>query len=219
VAFVKRGTQLVIFALVMGMAFAGGAVLASSHTDIIDACMQPNNGIVRIVDSPEDCRRNELAIQWNVEGPQGPAGADGAPGTQGDPGPAGPQGPQGPDGAPGIIADASCPAGEFVTGISGGLLVCSPITTLVSPNGFSRIDVTNTGISLTYLSLAGIDIAGDTISTYSAITSIRAPFVNIGGRDTSNCRPVARNGDSVFTETGFETGLIVTASPNVSVCG
>ena len=55
-------------------------------------------------------------------GPRGPAGEQGPPGPTGDQGPAGPQGPTGP---PGTIADQSCPAGQFVKGISGGQLVCA----------------------------------------------------------------------------------------------
>jgi hypothetical protein len=39
------------------------------------------SGFVRIVNSGDVCRRNEVPVQWNVEGPQGPAGPPGPAGV------------------------------------------------------------------------------------------------------------------------------------------
>ena len=68
-------------------------------------------------------------------GPQGSAGSGGSAGPagpagrQGDTGAKGEQGPQGPEGSGTAddLADQRCPAGEFVTGITGGNLVCLPL--------------------------------------------------------------------------------------------
>ena len=68
---------------------------------------------MRLVNGPEQYRRNETPISWNVQGlkgDQGDAGMvgmdgrdgidgmDGAPGPRGFSGPEGPQGPEGPEG-------------------------------------------------------------------------------------------------------------------------
>jgi Collagen triple helix repeat (20 copies) len=83
----------------------------------------PDDGkLVRLVDAHEACRRGEVRIQWNVEGPMGPPGLRGATGPQGAPGlPGGPgaQGPAGPTGAPGATGSQG-PAGPAgATGAQG----------------------------------------------------------------------------------------------------
>src|SRR5262245_52937210 len=62
----------------------------------------PDDGrLVRLVDANQACRRGEVRIHWNVEGPIGPRGATGAQGLPGLPGAAGAPGAPGPAGAPG----------------------------------------------------------------------------------------------------------------------
>ena len=63
------------------------AHLASSPQGVIDACVNPGNGGLRLVDSADACHTNETHVQWNVVGPAGPVG------------PVGPAGPAGPPGA------------------------------------------------------------------------------------------------------------------------
>jgi hypothetical protein len=70
-------------------------------TDLIYACIQKNNGQTRIASGPGECRSSEVAVSWNVAGPQGPKGDTGATGTIGAAGPAGPMGPAGPAGPKG----------------------------------------------------------------------------------------------------------------------
>jgi hypothetical protein len=73
---------------------------------IVRACAD-KQGDLRIVDSHDECRRNETPVQWNVRGPQGPRGeigpqgVPGQPGIQGPQGDRGPIGPEGPKGEPG----------------------------------------------------------------------------------------------------------------------
>jgi hypothetical protein len=61
--------------------------VAASPSAVLDACINPGNGMMRLVDASTACHDNESRVEWNVEGPQGPAG------------PQGPQGPQGPAGS------------------------------------------------------------------------------------------------------------------------
>ena len=84
----------------------------------IYACKHPSGGWLRMVAGPNDCKRRERAVTWNVSGPKGdrgdkgdagaagpagPAGAAGPQGSQGERGPQGPQGPQGPKGEAGTV--------------------------------------------------------------------------------------------------------------------
>src|ERR1041384_6911570 len=60
------------------------AMRAASSAGTLEACINPGNGNMRLVDSSTACHSNESRVSWNITGPQGP---------QGDPGPAGPPGP------------------------------------------------------------------------------------------------------------------------------
>src|SRR5262245_53665414 len=57
-------------------------VTASSPT-VFEACINPGNGMMRLVDSSTTCHARETRISWNSEGPVGPQGP---PGPQGEPG-------------------------------------------------------------------------------------------------------------------------------------
>src|SRR5215470_17696242 len=58
--------------------------VSAGGSGVLDACVNPGNGMMRLVDSRAACHANETFVEWNITGPQGPAG---------------PQGPQGPAGA------------------------------------------------------------------------------------------------------------------------
>jgi hypothetical protein len=79
-------------------AFAVGVVVATVGTsvafatggdgDTIYACVK-DNGDLRLVDDPTDCKKKERLVSWNTvgpPGPPGPPGEDGAPGEAGPPG-------------------------------------------------------------------------------------------------------------------------------------
>ena len=55
---------------------------------MINACRN-QAGLLRVVDNPTDCLRNETLVSWNVQGLKG------EPSVAGAPGPTGPQGPPG----------------------------------------------------------------------------------------------------------------------------
>ena len=58
--------------------------VAANPSGVLDACVNPGNGMMRLVDASVACHDNETRVEWDIQGPQGPAG---------------PQGPQGPQGA------------------------------------------------------------------------------------------------------------------------
>jgi hypothetical protein len=59
------------------------ALHAASSPGTLEACVNPGNGMMRLVDSSTACHNNETRVEWNITGPQGPPG---------DPGPQGPPG-------------------------------------------------------------------------------------------------------------------------------
>jgi len=112
--------ETAVIVLVIGLiSLFGGPSLVNAHGDgvylgIIHACVDDNNGKIRIVSGLEDCAKNESALDWNGLGPEGPQGETGPAGPQGETGPVGPQGPQGetgPTGPQGEIGPAG-PQGE-----------------------------------------------------------------------------------------------------------
>jgi len=60
------------------------ALRAASSPGTLEACINPGNGMMRLVDSSTACHDNESRVSWNITGPAGP------------PGPTGPAGPPGP---------------------------------------------------------------------------------------------------------------------------
>ncbi|HWN12022.1 MAG TPA: hypothetical protein VNO50_22525 [Pyrinomonadaceae bacterium] len=85
---------------------------------VLEACINPGNGGMRLVASSQACHNNETRISWNVTGPPGPvgptgatgpAGATGSPGSPGATGATGATGPAGPAGPPGPSSSAGPP--------------------------------------------------------------------------------------------------------------
>jgi len=100
------GVVIVVLAGAGGVAMATTA-LEGTATTVIQACQKNSTGELRVVNAAGDCKQNESAIAWNVQGAAGP------PGPAGATGPAGPAGPPGPTGATGAKGDpgATGPAG------------------------------------------------------------------------------------------------------------
>lgn len=95
---------------------------------VLDACLNPGNGGVRVVEASEPCRRNETRVQWNVvgtpgpqgpTGPRGPQGETGATGARGAEGATGAQGQQGATGATGPQGEAGAVGPQGETGPTG----------------------------------------------------------------------------------------------------
>lgn len=73
--------MFVILGILTFLTFPG-----QSDGDIINACKNNRNGILRVVDDDADCRRSETPLSWNTEGPQGEQGEQGEQGPPGPPG-------------------------------------------------------------------------------------------------------------------------------------
>lgn len=100
------------------------ALHAASTPGVLEACINPGNGGMRLVDSGVACHKNETRVSWNITGPAGPPGPTGPAGPTGATGPAGATGPTGATGPAGTTGPAG-PAGPS----SGGppfVWVCTP---------------------------------------------------------------------------------------------
>lgn len=117
-------------ALVAGVALAAQPSGRRPSNAVINACVKKKDGRVRVVAAGASCRRGELPLAWNTQGPSGPAGAAGPAGA---PGPAGPAGAKGDPGARGATG-AGGPAGRAgPTGPQGP--AGAALSTLESLNG------------------------------------------------------------------------------------
>ncbi len=92
----QGSTRRPVIAVIAGLAVLAtvgiGYAAIPDSSGVLHGCYQKQNGNLRVVNSANDCRRSELAIQWNQRGPQGVPGLPGTPGTPGPPGPPGPPG-------------------------------------------------------------------------------------------------------------------------------
>lgn len=94
--------------------------LETTKTTVIHACRKNHSRRLRVVHSAADCRHDESALSWNVEGPAGKRGRRGATGPTGATGPGGATGPAGSTGATGATGPAgSDPAVEAFVGWFG----------------------------------------------------------------------------------------------------
>src|SRR5436190_18761063 len=118
--FRKRAALLGLVPLALAAAALAGQ--SSGHrraNGVIFACAKRHGGRLRVVANPSACRRGEVPLSWNVQGPAGARGATGQAGPAGAAGPVGARGPAGatgPQGAPGAngvqgLRGATGPAG------------------------------------------------------------------------------------------------------------
>jgi len=109
-----RRTGIALFAfLALVLLMVPIALHAANTPGELEACVNPGDGNMRLVDSSTACHNNETRITWNITGPPGPAGPTGATGATGPAGPTGATGatgPAGPTGATGATG-ATGPAG------------------------------------------------------------------------------------------------------------
>lgn len=83
------------------------AVASSADAAIINACYKRSSGVVRILRPGQRCRRHELRISWNTQGPPGRNGAAGKNGASGKTGATGAAGKNGANGTNGAVAGYS----------------------------------------------------------------------------------------------------------------
>ena len=128
---------LLLTALIFGLSFSF-SISAFADDSVIYGCYKEKNGKVRVVSGPDDCKKKEVSISWNVMGqggdgeigPTGPKGDKGDQGATGSAGPKGDKGDQGATGAAGPKGDkgATGPAGP--QGADGDLVIAMELCEL-----------------------------------------------------------------------------------------
>ena len=80
----KSLNRITAIVALLAVALAGGVMWAfASEGEVIYACVNPNSGEIKIVNSPDDCKKTWEPLSWNKQGPEGPPGPEG---KQGPPG-------------------------------------------------------------------------------------------------------------------------------------
>jgi len=98
----KPSWLTILLVALITVSLGASAIVASTPAgSVIYAAIQKNNGMLRIINSPDEVKNSETLISWNKEGIQGPAGLQGLQGVKGDTGATGAIGPQGPQGVKG----------------------------------------------------------------------------------------------------------------------
>lgn len=201
--------------LALGLLIVPIALHAANTPGVLEACINPGNGGMRLVDSSQACHNNETRVQWNITGPAGPAGPTGPAGPAGATGATGATGPAGPTGATGATGPAG-PAGPPGPSSGGApfVWICTPAH---RPNsgGSPRDDVyvfnssgTTANIAVNILdidgnNLAGVNIPGSPGPTQypgeSGATTV--PLLNAHTRDVNWVMPNTgpSNTDVAFT--------------------
>lgn len=89
---IKKYRLFVILGLVIIMLAASGTWVMAQTEGVINACMIPTDGTIRIVSDPAECKKNETLLSWSIMGQKGDKGDKGDPGDPGTVGPAGEDG-------------------------------------------------------------------------------------------------------------------------------
>src|SRR4051794_26750910 len=79
---VRRGAKIAV-PTVAALGAGGAVAIAATSSDTIHGCYSKSKGNLRVADH---CKRTEVAISWNKQGPRGLTGAQGAQGIPGAPG-------------------------------------------------------------------------------------------------------------------------------------
>ena len=164
VAVVRRTglACLGLVAIVVVIVLARVTASAPPPVGVLEACINPGNGNMRLIGPSTPCHNNETRVSWNVEGPVGPAGPPGPPGPPGTPGQDGEDGEDGEDGADG----ASGPPYVWV---------CTPgnldfgNTTMAEVSIFNGSASTAT-LATHFLNKIGVNVSGGAIPTTSMPT-------------------------------------------------
>lgn len=116
----KRYLLFVAGALCLGMTMTTNT--SAQTTATVYGCYHKSDGHLRRVVSPTECRKEEIAIAWNIQGPKGEkgdTGVQGPPGPQGLKGDTGPQGTPGVQGAKGEKGDSGVQGQQGTPGLTG----------------------------------------------------------------------------------------------------
>jgi hypothetical protein len=94
--YINIRSVLIILAIILVSSVV--TAVAEENNTVYYACVDQNNGSIKMIDAQAECKDKEMKISWNQVGPKGDKGDIGAVGPQGEKGNIGPQGPKGDKG-------------------------------------------------------------------------------------------------------------------------
>jgi len=139
----SKTRKLGMYALVAVLAFSAGFATLAHATSLITfyACQSIGlKSLYNVVTSPStpiECKKGDIAVQWNQVGPMGQQGVQG---PKGDIGPMGPQGPQGESGATGSPCDLEWRTKDALDALSRATYSGNLSTFQVAPECFIDAD-------------------------------------------------------------------------------
>jgi hypothetical protein len=113
----KRYLLFVAGALCLGMNMIATTFAQTPNT--IYGCYKKGDGQLRRVDSLTECKKDEIPITWNIQGPKGDKGDTGAQGSPGIQGVKGDTGAQGQQGIQGLKGDKGDQGPQGIQGLRG----------------------------------------------------------------------------------------------------
>jgi len=116
---------------------------AAARRNVVKACVAERSGDARIVRPSEECRRNEKAVFWNVEGPIGPPGFPGPQGEPGKPGAPGLPGRDGMNGLNGLDGRDGRDGQDCSAGNGSGVVVTPSAIGTINVDGVHKPDETS----------------------------------------------------------------------------
>lgn len=146
----SRSHSLALLASFVLLVLLLPAAALATGPAVMEACVNPGSGDLRLVATGVLCHANEVRVQWNVAGPQGPPGPTGATGATGDTGPQGATGPQGIQGPPG-------PQG--LPGPAGSSELGAPYVCLCMPANYTNAGSTTAWLHVFNASAATANVA------------------------------------------------------------
>ena len=187
-------TCLSLVAIALLVVWARVTASAPPPPSVLEACVNPGNGNMRLVGPSTACHTNETRVSWNVEGPAGPAG------------PTGPTGPTGPAGADG----ASAGGPPFVW-------VCTPGNLDFGNNGNAEVSIFNGGNATATLSTHFLAKNGTNVS--GGVVPISSPTAFYPGETGTNTVTLASKNTLIlpFLEGGGQRALDNTMMASVEV--
>jgi hypothetical protein len=231
-AVAVRRTGLACLSLVaMLLLIALARLSANSHppAPVLDACVNPGNGDLRLVGPSTPCHHNEARVSWNITGPAGPAGPKGPTGSVGPVGPVGPMGPIGPQGPAGEDGADGTPGAPGADGAAAGgppfVWVCTPGNLDFGNNGNAEVSIFNGGhatatLATNFLAKNGVNVSGGNIPTSNPIATYPGETgsntVTLPSRNTL-ILPFLLGGGLRATDNNLMASVIVTSDQPIVV--
>jgi hypothetical protein len=213
-------------ALITSGAILGDVVtsFAAPSSSLISACVDRSTGVMRYLQKGR-CKKTELAVRWNIQGPVGSQGLEGLQGPRGATGAIGAAGPQGQQGPPGNEGTASSSTVRSGSGVpsnslgSNGDFYINTLTNMIHgpkagdvwPNGVSLVGPTGATGATGQTGLQGV--LGQGVFSYVAPVTTTKRNENTDSILLANYTPIANVGSDI--EVSLACGYVTVSTPSI----